>query len=63
MYFYLSPGYRDDIIEDLPLFEICVDAHELNVLGTFFKAAAVLDDFLEANSGPSSCTYGSFSPL
>ena len=58
----LTPRYGDNIVVDLALFEVGIDAHELEVLGAFFQAATVLEDLLQADSGPFRRANRAFSP-
>lgn len=51
------------IVVYLPLLEVCVDAHEFNVMGTVFDSTTVLEYFLQANAGVTSSSDGTFSPL
>lgn len=61
--FDLPPWHRYSIIRDLALLKIRVGTDELKVLGFGFQAAAVLDDLLQADSGPFCGPNCAFCPL
>lgn len=57
-----AEGHRDGVVEDLTFFEIRVCAKEFDVLSAVLDAATVLEDFLQADTGPDCCSNGAFAP-
>ena len=56
-------GDGDDVVVDLAFFEIGVCALEFDVGCAVFEAAAVFEDFFEADACPAGGSYGAFAPL
>ena len=56
-------GYGDHIIVNLSLFEVCVDAHEFQVMGTLFEPTTVLDHLFQTYSSIASGPNSPFTPL
>ena len=58
-----APGHRHHIVEDFAFLKVRVGSSKLNVLGTIFETTTVLDDLLEADTGPTCVANGTFTPL
>lgn len=56
-------GNRNDVVVDFALFEVGIDALELNIGGTFFPTAAILEDLFQTDTSVAGCSDSAFTPL
>ena len=56
-------GYGDHVIVNLSLFEVCINAHKFQVMGTLLEPTTVLEHLFQANSSIASGPNGPFTPL
>ena len=63
VYAYFAPGHGHHIVEDFALFKVRIGSCKLNVLGAAFEPTAELDDFFQADTGPTGSANRAFAPL
>lgn len=56
-------GNRNDIVVDLALLEVGIDALEFDIGGTFFRTAAILEDLFQTDAGVACCSDSALTPL